>query len=176
MPIREPLVVMTPKSLLHHPDAKSKLADMGPGTSFRRIIPEPGLAAQNPSKVKKLLFSCGKIYYDQVKERTTKDLDAEIAISRIEQISPFPFDIVRQEIEKYPGAEIEFVQKEHKNMGTWTYVKPRQETVVKKLGDKREIGYVGHYAAASTATGNKYAHIQEQVSIMKKAFHMNDDY
>ena len=56
------------------------------------------------------------------------------------QISPFPFDIVRQEIEKYPGAEIEFVQEEHKNMGAWTYAKPRLETVVQKLGDKREIG------------------------------------
>ena len=78
---------MTPKSLLRHPDAKSRLDEMGPNTSFRRVIPEEGVASQNPAKVKKLLFTCGKIYYDVLKERTVKDQNSEVAISRIEQVT-----------------------------------------------------------------------------------------
>ena len=97
LPFRKPLIIMTPKSLLRHPDAKSSFDDMVEGTSFRPLIPDTGVVTDNPDKVKKVLFCTGKIYYDLVKERDAKDLSDTIAINRVEQISPFPFDLMYHE-------------------------------------------------------------------------------
>ena len=77
---------MTPKSLLRHPDAKSSFSDMIEGTTFKRIIPDDGEAAENAEKVKKLIFCTGKVYYELIKERTKKELDSKIAIVRVEQV------------------------------------------------------------------------------------------
>ena len=60
---------MTPKSLLRHPECRSSFDDMTPGTSFKRVLPEAGAAAQNPEGVKKLIFCTGKVYYDLIKHR-----------------------------------------------------------------------------------------------------------
>ena len=78
--------MMTPKSLLRHPDAKSSFDDMIEGTRFQRIIPDTGAASENPEEVKRILFCTGKIYYDIVKERAKKELDSKIAIIRVEQV------------------------------------------------------------------------------------------
>lgn len=80
------LVVCTPKSLLRLPEARSSFDDMIDGTRFQRLIPESGISAKNPEKVKKIIFCTGKIYYELVKERETKNLQEEIAISRVEQV------------------------------------------------------------------------------------------
>ena len=77
---------MTPKSLLRHPDAKSSFDDMVEGTTFKRLIPDNGPAFENGEKVKRLIFCSGKVYYDLTKERSRKDLDASIAIARVEQV------------------------------------------------------------------------------------------
>jgi 2-oxoglutarate dehydrogenase E1 component len=87
------------------------------GTSFRRIYPEEGAAAQNPAEVKKIIFCSGKTYYDLNKERKDNKLESQIAIVRIEQLCPFPFDEIRAELEKYKTAKVCFAQEEHKNMG-----------------------------------------------------------
>jgi 2-oxoglutarate dehydrogenase E1 component len=68
--------------------------------------------------VKKLIFCSGKTYYDLVNERTKNKLESQIAIIRIEQLCPFPFDLIRPELEKYKKAKICFAQEEHKNMGS----------------------------------------------------------
>ena len=77
---------MSPKSLLRHPDARSPLTDFDENSTFMRLIPECGAAADRCEKVKRLLFCSGKVYYDLVKERAGKDLDAEVAIARVEQV------------------------------------------------------------------------------------------
>uniref|UniRef100_A0A673HG75 2-oxoglutarate dehydrogenase complex component E1 n=1 Tax=Sinocyclocheilus rhinocerous TaxID=307959 RepID=A0A673HG75_9TELE len=125
LPFRKPLIIFTPKSLLRHPEAKSRFDDMLPGTHFRRLIPEEGSASQNSAGVKRLIFCTGKIYYDLTKERRTRGLEDTVAISRIEQLSPFPFDLVKAEAEKYPQAQLLWCQEEHKNQGYYDYVKPR---------------------------------------------------
>merc|ERR1712002_16074 len=94
LPFRKPLIIFTPKSLLRHPDARSSYDDYLPGTGIQRLIPDTGIAAENPSKVKKLLFCSGKVYYDLNKRRTEKGIQDKIAIARVEQISPFPYDLV----------------------------------------------------------------------------------
>ena len=77
-----------------------------PGTHFRRLLPEEGEAAQKADGVKKLLFCSGKVYYDLVKEREKKGLEADITIARLEQICPFPYDGVVAELNKYPNAQV----------------------------------------------------------------------
>jgi len=167
---RKPCIIMTPKSLLRHPDAKSSFDEMLEGTKFRRVIPESGPATDNPEQVKKIVFCSGRVYYDLNKERTTKQKTTDIAIARVEQLSPFPFDLVKAEIAKYPKAKVFWVQEEHKNMGAWSYVQPRFHVALQKEGSGRKIEYIGRHVSASTATGSKAAHIQEHSRIIKKVF------
>ena len=110
LPFRKPLILMTPKSLLRHPDCKSSFDDMVEGTEFQRAIPDAGPASQDPQGVKKLIFCTGKVYYALAQARKDAGLDDKIAIARIEQISPFPFDLVKQECDKYTNAELVFAQ------------------------------------------------------------------
>ena len=83
LPFRKPLILMTPKSLLRLPEARSKWSEMGPGTSFNRIIPDNH---KNPENVKRLMFCSGKVYYDLVKERATRGFEDSVAIIRVEQV------------------------------------------------------------------------------------------
>lgn len=136
LPFRKPLVIFTPKSLLRHPDAKSSFDEMVETAHFHRLIPEAGTASSNPSSVKKLIFCSGKIYYELKKAREERGLDDQVAIARVEQLCPFPFDLVRDEIEKYPGAQLAWVQEEHKNMGAWSFVQPRFHTAMDRMEDK----------------------------------------
>ncbi|KAL0266421.1 UNVERIFIED_CONTAM: hypothetical protein PYX00_008957 [Menopon gallinae] len=130
LPFRKPLILMTPKSLLRHPEAKSSFDDMVEGTEFQRVIPDDGPASQNPSGVKKLIFCSGKVYYDLKKERREKKLENDIAIVRLEQLSPFPFDLVKEQCNKYPNAKLVWTQEEHKNQGAWFYIQPRVNTAL----------------------------------------------
>ncbi|XP_071653270.1 2-oxoglutarate dehydrogenase complex component E1 isoform X5 [Temnothorax longispinosus] len=158
LPFRKPLILMTPKSLLRHPEAKSNFDLMLEDTQFLRVIPEEGAATQNPNGVKKLLFCSGKVYYDLKKARTERKLDDKIAIARVEQISPFPYDLVKKEAAKYPNAELIWSQEEHKNQGAWTYVQPRFHTA---LNGTRNVVYAGRPTASSPATGSKMQHLKE---------------
>ncbi|XP_053979497.1 2-oxoglutarate dehydrogenase complex component E1 isoform X2 [Hylaeus volcanicus] len=130
LPFRKPLILMTPKSLLRHPEAKSSFDLMKEDTEFLRVIPEEGKAAQNPSNVKRVVFCSGKVFYDLKKARTEKQLEDKVAIARVEQISPFPYDLVKKEAAKYPNAELVWAQEEAKNQGAWTYVQPRFHTAL----------------------------------------------
>ncbi|XP_034824376.2 2-oxoglutarate dehydrogenase complex component E1 isoform X2 [Maniola hyperantus] len=130
LPFRKPLIIMTPKSLLRHPECKSSFDDMCDGTTFRRLIPEEGPAAENPSNVRKVSFCSGRVYYDLLKQRRDRNLEKDIAIVRLEQISPFPYDQIKAEIAKYPNAQLVWSQEEHKNMGSWSYVEPRFRTLL----------------------------------------------
>lgn len=86
LPFRKPLVVMTPKALLHK--VHSSFDEMLPGTSFTRVYKENETtpAGSNPDKVEKIIFCSGKVYYDLVNERKAKGLEGKIAITRIEQV------------------------------------------------------------------------------------------
>ncbi|XP_037299470.1 2-oxoglutarate dehydrogenase, mitochondrial isoform X1 [Manduca sexta] len=130
LPFRKPLIIMTPKSLLRHPECKSSFDDMKEGTTFRRVIPEEGPACENPQNVRKLAFCSGRVYYDMLKERRDRGLEKDIAICRLEQISPFPYDQVKAEVAKYPNAQLVWSQEEHKNMGSWSYIEPRFRTLL----------------------------------------------
>ncbi|XP_022707185.1 2-oxoglutarate dehydrogenase, mitochondrial-like [Varroa jacobsoni] len=166
LPFRKPLIVFTPKSLLRHPEAKSSFDDMIEGTEFKRVIPDQGLAENNTSSVKKLLFCTGKVYYDLKKARADADKVSDVALVRVEQLCPFPFDLIKAEIEKYPNAHIQWVQEEHKNQGYWAFVQPRINICT---GYRRPAYYVGRGVSPSTATGSKYIHKKEFETFMEDA-------
>lgn len=167
LPFRKPLIVFTPKSLLRHPEARTSFDEMLPGTHFQRVIPENGPAAQNPDKVKRLLFCTGKVYYDLTRERKARDMAEEVAITRIEQLSPFPFDLLLEEAQKYPSAELAWCQEEHKNQGYYDYVKPRLRTTIDRA---KPVWYAGRDPAAAPATGNKKTHLTELQRFLDTAF------
>ncbi|XP_061783339.1 2-oxoglutarate dehydrogenase complex component E1-like isoform X1 [Nerophis lumbriciformis] len=166
LPFRKPLIVFTPKSLLRHPEAKSSLDLMLPGTCFQRVIPDEG----PPAHVKRVIFCTGKIYYDLDRERKNRAMDATVAVVRVEQLSPFPFDLAKVETERYANADVVWCQEEHKNQGYYDYVKPRLQTTV---GPARPVWYAGRGPAAAPATGNKHTHLAELQRLLNTAFDLH---
>ena len=164
---RKPMVVMSPKSLLRHKLVKSDIEEFMPGSRFQRVLPDTGEGLASEDKVRRIVFCTGKVYYDLLSARTTKGVD-DVAISRIEQISPFPHDLVQEEVKKYPNAEIVWCQEEPKNAGAWQYVRPR---LVTSARDVRPIdpAYAGRKPAASTATGYGSWHTKEMNEFLDKA-------
>ncbi|XP_069996327.1 2-oxoglutarate dehydrogenase complex component E1 isoform X3 [Penaeus vannamei] len=130
LPFRKPLIIMTPKSLLRLPEARSSFDEMIEGTEFQRMYPEAGPASNNPANVKRLIFCSGRVYYDLLQARKEAGLEEKIAIARVEQIAPFPYDLVMKECAKYADAELVWSQEEHKNMGAWSYIQPRISTAL----------------------------------------------
>lgn len=172
-PFRKPLIVFTPKSLLRHPDAKSSFDDMVTETRFQRVISDSGPASQNPSGVKRIVFCTGKVYYELSKERTKRGLDSVCAITRIEQLCPFPWDLVQEEIAKYPNAQVYWSQEEHKNQGFWSFLEPHIETLLKRMkgtSKDADLVYAGRKVSPTASTGSKYMHIHEHEQ------HMNDTF
>ncbi|CAG5112798.1 Oidioi.mRNA.OKI2018_I69.chr2.g6973.t2.cds [Oikopleura dioica] len=167
LPFRKPLILMTPKSLLRLPEARSEWSEMDPGTQYRRLIGEEGAASKNPDNVKRLIFCSGKVYYDLVKERAARGFENDIAIARVEQVAPFPYDLVIPELEKYKNAEVYWVQEKHKNMGFYDFCKPRLRTA---SNWSRRVHYAGRDSAASAAAGSKQVHKIEQDKFMNDAF------
>ena len=172
MPFRKPMVMFTPKSLLRHPDAKSSFDDMISGTSFKRVIPDATVASQNTESVKRLILCTGKIYYELTKERVSRGLEKDVAITRIEQLCPFPWDLVEQEIKKYPNAQVMWSQEEHKNQGFWSFIEPHVETVFKHIDGKmtRDLIYSGRKTSPTASTGSKYMHLHEHEEHMNHSF------
>uniref|UniRef100_A0AAQ4Q945 2-oxoglutarate dehydrogenase complex component E1 n=1 Tax=Gasterosteus aculeatus aculeatus TaxID=481459 RepID=A0AAQ4Q945_GASAC len=161
------LIVFTPKSLLRHPEARSSFDEMLPGTHFQRLIPEGGAAAERPEEVKRLIFCTGKVYYELTKERRSRGMEDVVAIARIEQLSPFPFDQVKAESERFSNADLVWCQEEHKNQGYYDYVKPRIRTTIERA---KPVWYAGRGPAAAPATGNKKAHLMELQRFLDNAF------
>lgn len=175
MPFRKPLIMLTPKSLLRHPDVRSSFDEILPGTEFKRLIPDTNAEASVDS-VKKVLFCTGKVYYDVLKERAMRGLDKQIALVRIEQLAPFPIDLVREELRKYSNPQTEFfwVQEEHKNQGYWSFIWPHFECVLKHLNLEKGLSYIGRNVSASTATGSKHVHLYEFKKLIDEAMRIQD--
>ncbi|XP_022787168.1 probable 2-oxoglutarate dehydrogenase E1 component DHKTD1, mitochondrial [Stylophora pistillata] len=124
---RKPLIVVGPKLLLRLPAAVSTLQEMGPGTHFKPVL---GDDIVNSALVRRVVFCSGKHYYALAKQReATQSLDT--AIIRLESLCPFPAEMIRQELKKFPKAK-EFVwsQEEQRNMGAWSFVSPRFENIL----------------------------------------------
>jgi len=132
------------------------------------------VAGQNPSEVKKVIFCSGKVYYELVKEREARNLNDKIAIVRIEQLTPFPFDLVREQLDYYPkNCIVTWCQEEHKNAGAWSYIVARIHLTIRKMGLNKRMEYSGRFASASSATGNKHMHLMELSQMYNSAMDLN---
>uniref|UniRef100_A0A1L8E1X1 Putative 2-oxoglutarate dehydrogenase e1 subunit n=1 Tax=Nyssomyia neivai TaxID=330878 RepID=A0A1L8E1X1_9DIPT len=159
---RKPLIVISPKVLLRLSDATSSPDDFKPGTHFLPVI---GDTSVNASDVKKVILCSGKHYYNLRTERKNRDLK-DVAIVRIESLCPFPVHELNCELDKYKNAKT-FIwsQEEHRNMGAWSFVKPRFENLL-----ARKIKYSGRYIAATPAVGVGTWHQQEAQYVVTDPF------
>ena len=165
---RKPLIVMTPKSLLRHKLAVSRLAEMAEGSAFHPIIAETDTIAE-PAAVTRVVLCSGKVYYDLLAERRERGLNT-VAILRLEQIYPFPDELLARLLAPYRHAEIVWCQEEPENMGAWSFVDRRIETVLGEIeAHARRPRYIGRKAAASPATGLAKTHAAEQAALVGEA-------
>jgi 2-oxoglutarate dehydrogenase E1 component len=165
---RKPLVVVTPKSLLRAREVMSPLADMGPGTTFHRIIGETAATAAD-DKVRRVVLCSGKVYFDLAKARAESGDDG-IALLRVEQLYPFPFTTLGKMLQRYRNAEIVWCQEEPQNMGAWNFVDRRIEQVLAGIdAAAKRPRFVGRAEAASPATGLFKRHAQEQAQLVGAA-------
>lgn len=176
---RKPAVIAAPKNLLRLKACTSSFAEMQPETFLMRVLPERNPAiASKPQEVTRLVFCTGKIYYELAAEREKLGL-TNVAIVTVELIAPFPFDRVKEQMELYSNVDYgdgvhpgEFVwcQEEPKNMGAWSYVRPRIATTAREgLNKDLVLRYIGRRAAAAPATGIAAMHAQEQSAIIEEA-------
>ena len=157
--LRKPLVVMSPKSLLRHPLAISKLEDFTTG-SFQEIIDDP----LSPKKARRLILCSGKVYYDLHAYRVANGFD-DVALVRIEQLYPLHKDKLAEIAKAHAKADLVWAQEESQNMGAWNYIAPELETVF-----NRKPRYVGRDASASPAVGSLAVHKIELNALLKDAF------
>ena len=140
-PFRKPLVLMTPKSLLRHKRCVSFLSDMLPGCSFHRVFRDqaeavPGATTvklADDADIKRVILCTGKVYFDLMEEREKRG-ENRIQILRLEQLYPFPDQVLALELNRFPKADLVWCQEEPKNQGAWTFVAPRIEDTVAHLG------------------------------------------
>jgi 2-oxoglutarate dehydrogenase E1 component len=158
---RKPLVVLTPKSLLRHPEAVSPLAELA-GGSFRPVLNDP--AEPKAAGVRHVLLCTGKVFYALTEARRKAERD-DVALVRVEQLYPFPGEDIRKVAAGYGKATAwVWVQDEPANMGAWPFVAPRLRQV---LG--REFRYAGRPEAASPATGFSFLHREEEERLLAEA-------
>ena len=165
---RKPLVAMTPKSLLRHRSAVSSLEDLGPGTTFHRLIDERGGNVKHGA-AKRIVMCSGKVYFDLADARDSAEA-WEIEILRVEQLYPFPSKTILELLAKTPNAEVIWCQEEPKNMGGWTFVRDFIEGAMQAAGmQQSRLKYAGRPAAASPATGSFARHVKEQKQLVAEA-------
>jgi 2-oxoglutarate dehydrogenase E1 component len=165
---RKPLVIMTPKSLLRHKACVSRLEDMGPDTSFHRVLDERDTKVRH-GKAKRVVMCSGKVYFDLAAKRD--ELAAwDVEIIRLEQLYPFPTKALSELISKTPKADFVWCQEEPQNMGSWFLVRDFIETIMSENGVKQQrLVYAGRDAAASPATGSLARHNREQQALVAAA-------
>ena len=157
-PVKRPLIVMTPKSLLRNPAAVSPLSDLLNGT-FQPVIGD----TVDAKGVKRVVVCSGKIYYDLVARREA-DKRNDVAIVRMEEFYPWPAAELAKVLGAYKSKDVYWVQEEPRNMGAWSHVR---EYWNEELG---YLHYIGRKASASPAVGTTVRHAAEQKAIVDEVF------
>ena len=165
---RKPLIIMTPKSTLRHKKNVSTLSSFTEGSSFHRILRKE-LSTKEKNQINRLIICSGKIFFE-LQDEIDKFKLQNILILRLDQLYPFPYEALKEEIEQYPEADIFWVQEEPSNMGAYRFVKHRIESVAKSVrGYQEELLFIGRKASASPATGISSRHSENQKNIINLA-------
>lgn len=174
--IRKPLIMMTPKSLLRHKRAVSTLAELGPGSTFHRILfddaeklPDEKIKLVEDAKIRRVVLCSGKVYYDLYEEREKRGID-DIYLLRVEQLYPVPLKAMVAELTRFKGAEFVWCQEEPRNMGAWHFIEPYLEWVLNQINaTNKRPRYVGRAASAATATGLMSKHLAQLKAFLDDA-------
>ena len=170
---RKPLILMTPKSTLRHKGNTSSIEDFVNGSTFHRVLRKP-LSVKEKNKINRIVLCSGKIYFELQDHIDALKLD-NIHIIRLEQLYPFPYEALEEELIDFKNCEMIWCQEEPKNMGAWQFVQERVLSVVKKVTGKNELHFIGRRAAASPATGVFDRHLSNQKNIIRLATEANLD-
>jgi len=171
--IRKPLIMMTPKSLLRHKRAVSRLDELAADTTFHRILyddaqmlPDEKIKLVSDDKIRRVVLCSGKVYYDLYEEREKRGID-DIYIMRVEQLYPVPLKALVHELGRFKNVEeVVWCQEEPRNMGAWHFIEPYLEWVLTQIhAPNRRPRYTGRAASAATATGLMSKH-QAQLKAM----------
>jgi 2-oxoglutarate dehydrogenase E1 component len=173
---RKPLILMTPKSLLRHKRAVSRLDEFGPDTSFHRLLwddaqqtPDDPIRLVPDAEIRRVVVCSGKVYYDLYDEREKRGIN-DVYLLRIEQLYPFPTKALMTELTRFKGAEIVWCQEEPRNQGGWVFVDIFLEWVLNQIGGKhRRARYAGRPASASTAVGQMSQHQAQLKNFLEEA-------
>jgi 2-oxoglutarate dehydrogenase E1 component len=161
--IRKPLIVFTPKSLLRHPKATSTIGDLTSG-AFQEVIGDSHIVGGG---VRRILLCSGKVYYDLLAKREEIGRN-DVAIIRLEQLYPFPSQLLADILRRYSdNAEIFWVQEEPENMGAWYFVEEQLQDMIER--GRRSLRFVGRPAAASPAAGAHKVHVEQQQHLVNEA-------
>ncbi|KAL9620684.1 MAG: hypothetical protein Q9160_004820 [Pyrenula sp. 1 TL-2023] len=176
---RKPLILFFSKSLLRHPIARSSIKEFTGDSHFQWIIPDPehGKSIDDHDKIKRVVICSGQVYASLFKHRQEKGVK-DTAITRIEQLNPFPWAQLRDNLDSYPNAEtIVYCQEEPLNAGAWSFVQPRIETLLNatQQHNRRHVMYAGRNPSASVATGLKSTHLKEEMELLQDAFKVTQD-
>jgi 2-oxoglutarate dehydrogenase E1 component len=162
----KPLIIMTPKSLLRSEQASSRTEDFTNG-KFEEILVDP--QAGDATKIKRVIFCSGKVYYDLLNYRGAEEIK-NAAIIRVEQLYPLAEGKLRDVIKPFPkSAKLVWCQEESQNMGAWSFIEPRLRALF-----GREIFYAGRNASASPAVGALAVHKREQAQLFAEAFSLGE--
>jgi 2-oxoglutarate dehydrogenase E1 component len=162
-PLRKPLIVMSPKSLLRHPLAVSSIGELAEGV-FHNVIDE--IDDIESSKVKRVVMCSGKVYYDLLEQRR-KNEQTDIAIIRVEQLYPFPQVEFGQIMSKFKHVkDWIWCQEEPQNQGAWYCSQHHFRTALPKAAT---LTYAGRNASASPAVGYISVHNQQQKDLVDDA-------
>ncbi|HSB68208.1 MAG TPA: 2-oxoglutarate dehydrogenase E1 component [Candidatus Methylomirabilis sp.] len=162
-----PLVVMTPKSLLRHPRTHSSLRELAEG-QWQAVIDDRE-ARHQAGQVRRLILCSGKVYLDLVTNPIREETPV-IAITRIEQLHPFPAEDLRPLLEGYPElGEVVWLQEEPENMGAWRYMQPR---LGKLINGRWPLRYIGRPPNSSPAEGSSAWHTVNQKALVERAYNL----
>jgi len=162
-PYRKPLIIISPKSLLRHKESVSTLEELSEG-EYKAVIPDSDIA--DPSKVRRVVFCSGKIYFELAAARRERGL-GDVAIIRLEQLYPFPHEAFKEEIARYKDAkEVVWCQEEPGNQGAWHRI---QHYIERHLLPHQKLSYALRASSASPAGGYVALHNQRQKAVIDAA-------
>jgi len=165
-PLRKPLIVMSPKSLLRHKETVSTMTEMAEG-SFQVIIDETD--GFDSEKIGKVIICSGKVYYELREERRARGLD-NIAIIRLEQLYPFPHEDFENCLLQYRNVKtITWCQEEPMNQGAWYSSQHHIRRVLNEHFPEIWLEYAGREASAAAAAGYPALHISQQEKFIDEA-------
>ncbi|MEY4516536.1 MAG: hypothetical protein RL180_882 [Pseudomonadota bacterium] len=171
-PLRKPLIIMSPKSLLRHKLAVSDLSDLVDGR-FQTVISE--VDTLDAQAVDRVVLCGGKVYYDLLEKRRELGLN-NVALVRVEQLYPYPETRIREELARYPNTKhIAWCQEEPQNQGAWSFIAPLLYPVAYAVHAGVPVTYAGRPAAAAPACGSPYLHARQQTALIASALGMPND-